>query len=318
MQLPSNKVGLVLIGVVFVISATIFFSTFQKTPQIKDLQNVDLLVGRNTDQFKKSGDTDGDGLLDWQEELFRTDPQNPDTDGDGTPDGEEVALKRDPTVPGPNDPLLTTKDFLNTNFDSVLSATGTVTQKLSVDLASEYFLLKKNNELTPEKEAELISSIAQKAIVEAKIKNTYTSGDLISISSSKETVKLYGEEFARVSLEYYKIIDSYKYLSGSTYLNQISKKYIDLAKELSNISVPTVATEVHVRVINGLDQTGKLFQTLSDSGSDPIATMVQIGNQQKVADGDLELYTSLSGYFKENGIIFDDTDVIRFWNYFSI
>ena len=34
-------------------------------------------------------DSDGDGLADFQEELFGTDPANPDSDGDGIPDGED-------------------------------------------------------------------------------------------------------------------------------------------------------------------------------------------------------------------------------------
>lgn len=41
-------------------------------------------------------DQDADGLKDWEEAIFRTDPQNPDTDGDGTADGEEIKQGRDP------------------------------------------------------------------------------------------------------------------------------------------------------------------------------------------------------------------------------
>ncbi|MEK7541563.1 MAG: hypothetical protein AAB533_01815, partial [Patescibacteria group bacterium] len=41
-------------------------------------------------------DQDADGLKDWEEGIFRTDPQNPDTDADGTPDGEEIKQNRDP------------------------------------------------------------------------------------------------------------------------------------------------------------------------------------------------------------------------------
>lgn len=52
------------------------------------------------EQLKKlQQDSDGDGLRDWEEVLYHTDPHNPDTDGDGTPDGLEVKLGRDPTIP---------------------------------------------------------------------------------------------------------------------------------------------------------------------------------------------------------------------------
>ena len=41
-------------------------------------------------------DSDGDGLLDNEEVMLGTDPQNPDTDGDGLDDGEEFELGTDP------------------------------------------------------------------------------------------------------------------------------------------------------------------------------------------------------------------------------
>ena len=41
-------------------------------------------------------DTDGDGLLDREEEIYGSDPDNPDTDGDGYSDGEEVVNGYDP------------------------------------------------------------------------------------------------------------------------------------------------------------------------------------------------------------------------------
>lgn len=55
-------------------------------------------------------DSDGDGLKDWEEAIFRTDPHNPDTDGDGTPDEEEIVANRDPLTPGPDDLILPNTD----------------------------------------------------------------------------------------------------------------------------------------------------------------------------------------------------------------
>ena len=44
-----------------------------------------------------SGDTDGDGLTDWQETFLRdTDPRRADTDGDGIADGAEVLAEANP------------------------------------------------------------------------------------------------------------------------------------------------------------------------------------------------------------------------------
>ena len=39
-------------------------------------------------------DTDGDGLKDWEELLWKTDSNKIDTDGDGTNDNEEISLNK--------------------------------------------------------------------------------------------------------------------------------------------------------------------------------------------------------------------------------
>jgi len=55
----------------------------------------------------KNLDSDNDGLPDWQEAIYKTDPHNPDTDGDGYLDGEEVASGYSPTKKAPNDIIVT-------------------------------------------------------------------------------------------------------------------------------------------------------------------------------------------------------------------
>lgn len=45
-------------------------------------------------------DPDHDGLKNWEEALYHTDPNNPDTDGDGVSDGDEVKMGCDPLVKG--------------------------------------------------------------------------------------------------------------------------------------------------------------------------------------------------------------------------
>ncbi len=53
----------------------------------------------NAEPLPVSIDTDGDGINDYREKLFATDPDNADTDGDGIPDGQEVFfLRTDATI----------------------------------------------------------------------------------------------------------------------------------------------------------------------------------------------------------------------------
>ena len=54
------------------------------------------------DPSDRNTDLDGDGLTNYQEYLYGTDPRNPDTDGDGLSDGYEVAHGLNPLVPNPS------------------------------------------------------------------------------------------------------------------------------------------------------------------------------------------------------------------------
>src|SRR3989344_5268420 len=70
-------------------------------------------------------DTDEDGLKDWEEQLWKSDPLKPDSDSDGTPDGLEIKNGRNPTVAGPNDKLDldTVTSKINTETEADLSET---------------------------------------------------------------------------------------------------------------------------------------------------------------------------------------------------
>src|SRR5262249_54554355 len=50
------------------------------------------------DAKKLFGDDDGDGILNIDEEYYKTDKNSFDTDGDGVTDGEEIFAGRDPIV----------------------------------------------------------------------------------------------------------------------------------------------------------------------------------------------------------------------------
>lgn len=79
-------------------------------------------------------DHDYDGLADWEEELYGTDPNNPDTDGDGYLDGEEVASGYNPAKKAPNDKLENSKTG---NEDLNRPDPGNLTQMLNYTLSNQ-------------------------------------------------------------------------------------------------------------------------------------------------------------------------------------
>lgn len=317
MELPSNKVGIVLIIVVLFVMGTIFVSKADFQKPLTDLQNVELVINRGVDSDFKSGDTDGDGLVDWLEEFYRTDSKNPDTDGDGTKDGEEVSLDRDPAVAGPNDPLITRKDLINTEVNMSNFASGTVTDKMSVELFSEYLMLKKEGSITPENEAKLIDEISKKAIEQASIKDVYSVEDLKLIDSNKETITTYGERLSQVAIDALTSMDSFKNLKDMEYIAKIAQEYKNYSLNVKEILVPGVAKDIHLQLVNYLFNTGVLLDAMSKTDSDPISALVVMNQFKTIETNEDMIYTYIAEYFKNNGIIFDTEIAINFWKKFE-
>lgn len=104
---------LVVVLVLLLAGSTVFWlSTTSWThlglkPSIKaEIKNSNELASEIFSQAIK--DSDGDGLKDWEEQVWTTDPKNPDSDNDGTLDGKEINQNHNPKKKGPNDTPLAT------------------------------------------------------------------------------------------------------------------------------------------------------------------------------------------------------------------
>jgi Bacterial TSP3 repeat len=319
MQLPSSKVGFVLIAVVLVIASTIFVSKIKAQTPVADIKSVEgdinLLVSRNISTDFKTADSDGDGLPDWQEELYGSDPKKADTDGDGTNDGDEIKLDRDPTIHGPKDPLITRKDLINTEVGS--STPGSVTDNASIELFSKYMMLKKQGALKPEDEAKLVDDISKKVTATASLKDKYTLKDLTVVESTNQTITIYGDRVAQAALALYYEMDSYKNLQDAEYLLKISASYKKYGDTLLGITVPTVTQDVHLVLVNYMYKTSTFFEVLSKADADPMTGLVVASQYRATQTNENQLYTTLGQYFKNNGILFDTESTDRFWKKFA-
>ena len=88
-------------------------------------------------ETKPAKDSDGDGLKDWEEAIWRTDPARADSDGDGTADGREIADNRDPRRPGPNDQYGVTEETTAENAAAAAPAPENLTAQLGARIASD-------------------------------------------------------------------------------------------------------------------------------------------------------------------------------------
>ncbi len=92
--LPSKNFIITVIVAVCVILITIVANYWK--PNITNFRNSNLAIDTNASSSKSNIDSDSDGLPDWLENLYGTNPFKADTDGDGTNDADEVNQNRDP------------------------------------------------------------------------------------------------------------------------------------------------------------------------------------------------------------------------------
>lgn len=320
MQLPSNKIGLLLVLVVLIVVGTITGNIFVDELSKKDQpeeEKVAVTIERRTTNAG-SVDLDGDGLFAWQESLYGSDPNNPDTDGDGTNDGDEIKEGRDPKVAGPDDTLSSYQDLFQSEANFENYKQNSLTDNLSVELFANYLQLKQSNALQQENQTALVEGIANKADQSTDISNQYGLSDLNITVSSSEDLKSYGTNFANLYLGYLNRLNSIGGEDDLKYINEVSVGYKELAEALLRLPVPDVAKNVHLEIVNRINNAGILLGQFADNyEEDPLKSLFAIQNIQLNSENDRALYNSLAIYFRDNGIIFDSNEVIRFWNFYE-
>lgn len=311
--LPKNirLIGSLLLAVLIVIGGVILsridFSPIQKEGSVSVVEKRTFTT---TDQ-------DDDGLLDWEENLWGTDPQNPDTDGDGTSDGDEIQGNRDPIVAGPDDNLSRTL-LAKTPTTSGATTTRTTTQGFSQELLSRYLLFKQSgielNDGNIEKLlAPLLSDITSAAPAAVWTKNDIT----ISTNTSVAALTTYGNQAGETlnkALDTLRSVATItkKPLSGLTASEQTAIKNAlqQAAKEtekLSTIVVPKPLAEAHIALLNGLFGMTTSLQVVTDAAQDPLGALSGLQLYAEHVTSFNTAVATIARYFESNEILFTPT-----------
>lgn len=278
MQAPSNKVGLTLIIVVLFVTGTIVMSKVQLPNRTNNNLEAD-----SVDLIIERKINQED--FSWLEEFERT--------------------RLIPTAQKSDE------------FDVTAFAPGTLTEQMSIDLFTEYLNLKQKGFLTPEEEEQMTLKIVEQINSQIRFDaNKYAYSDLNTTQSTPETVSIYGDRVAQVTLDNYSKMDKVRNLQEITYLKNIASIHREYVQELLSISVPDVLQEAHIEIVNGVYNTAVLFEMLTSDIEDPVVAITLLTQYQAVQPDDVQLYTLMAMYFKNNDIIFDTESTINFWNKF--
>ncbi len=218
-------------------------------------------------------DADGDGLFDWEEDLWGTDRRNPDTDGDGTPDGEEVRAGRNPRVPGPGDEI-----SAPLSESAVSEEPLTDTDRLARGIFADYLSLKRAGALTEDAARDLVLARLTGAIGASGAK-IYTVDD-VAIAEGGD-LRAYGNavgaamEKTAVETENEAVIALRALQEESDAelkkLEPVIASYEALERELAATKAPAAALPAHLALVNSVAELAAATANMRRMLADPVA-----------------------------------------------
>ncbi|OGI87272.1 hypothetical protein A2995_01180 [Candidatus Nomurabacteria bacterium RIFCSPLOWO2_01_FULL_33_24] len=301
--LPSKKF-IVILSILIVLSLFFLIISYQSAGKVnfkKKNPSKEMLAiqGRPLPINITQIDTDGDGIKDWEESLWGTNPKNKDSDGDGISDNEEVEIKRkgleiNLNEEGEIENLNETEIFSREFFATVvaLSESGNLNEITINELANTF----------------------GESIIKQEIPDTFYSSDLKLIGAGPLGAKTYYNQIKTITDKYnsegigseLEIVS--QALSSQNVLvleklKDISLAYKSFAQDASKISIPSDLLNTHLSLINNYQ---KISQSINGMGSlldNPIIGLSNL-RQYKQYYRELEkVVLELEEYFIKNGII---------------
>lgn len=289
--LPSKKfmliigAGLVLVVIIFVI---FFMSSAGQNFTTGDKKSNTALKVENqtiTDLIQK--DSDGDGVPDWEEALWGTDPNKKITFND-TPDATYIENK---------------KKALNIEENASANAQNlTETDKFAREFFTSYSAMKSSGQVDSTTINNFSNTLGQN-IVNPTLIDRYTETD-IKINSADDTAtkQKYYADVKKLFTSYQSagIGDELDIISqglatnstngatdnGDQYakLSVIADAYQNFAQKVMEVSVPQSLAQYHLLIANSANNTGISVSSMAKMVDDPIVGLSGLSQYQKYSD----------------------------------
>jgi hypothetical protein len=302
----SSRIGIALsIAIAIIVVATVYkYSNGSQSVSTRGNGSIaiDKLVLASLDR-----DDDGDGLKNWEEELYKTDILNPDTDSDGIGDNEEALLGQDPTIAEPE----------GDSTEPTVKPVFTATDKLSQEILQKYVEMK---QLGLEIDVNISDQIAKSILVQdySDIKQAYTEEDIKRSDESFAGIKRYGNELGRVlqtpRTGQYMELDIFPRLateSVETYkgdLLTLKNRYIKMRDSILAIPTPNALRKAQSQIANSI---GVFIDSIDGAlaiETDPIGSLTKIGRYTFGLQSVDVALLEVRNYLKSNGVTYSPSE----------
>lgn len=318
---PSKKfIFACLVGFIIIIAGFLIFTPAKKQKTAKQ----ELQINKPVISQEVAKDSDNDGLPNWEEALWGTDPANPDTDKDGTSDGVEIKEGRNPLLAGngKTDKIVSPQSE-KADATQILKLPSTLTEALGQEFFSEYMRLKQesNGELSEYDKTELVNSMMSGLNnFQNKISDYLKSDIKIASLDDEKTIKEYGNNLALIIKKYFDPLPETEMTifakalkeseggskeSNLTNLEPIANAYRNTAKEIVALPTPASFADSHLKLANYFNNIAKEINELQDFSKDPAQTMLAFKQYQADAKEAYLILLSLNAYFADKKVVFE-------------
>lgn len=279
MSYLSSHKNLLISAMIAVIILTLGFVTNKKQSQKNELPPQQLALEASyvaTTTTITDRDSDVDGLPDWEEHLYGSDPLKFDSDGDGTPDGEEVKEGRNPgkanTAKGDD----SVTDMITLIQDPHFATSSTDI----LGIKKEFFAKFLANESAGIRQAtykELLRSFDPKQVA--------TNNQIVDLNitsdNSVESLHEYGNAFGVIIKKYTKrshrteqeIVEDAMRSSSTPILRELQLPAVDyknFSADLKVLKTPSSMASYHLKIVNGYERMSKGLILMQQLYTNPV------------------------------------------------
>lgn len=310
----------ILFSAVLIVGAYVLARGIASPPQAQASTETALL------QAIAAKDSDSDGLPDWEEALYGTDPHNPDTFHLGMTDGEAVA--RGLIVPKAiaEISIATSTAAVSSNIDYAGAglpspSEGTLTDAFSKSFFTLYLAAKNANggsELTSDQVSELanqtISQFMQNLTPATDFKTAAdmkVSGGgpdvLRAFAVNAEAVLLKNKSNATTSeIFYLQQAVAHNDATALPYLVSIAKAYRDSAAGLAALSVPQELATENLELVNSMMRVSQIVDDFARVNTDPLTAMLALEQYSQAAQSLEKAFADIGNAYAAAGVALPD------------
>ncbi|OHA30882.1 MAG: hypothetical protein A3B11_02415 [Candidatus Taylorbacteria bacterium RIFCSPLOWO2_01_FULL_44_26] len=301
-MLKNKRVVLVALAVVLL--ALLFFIKTKSEWQNEEVAGAGLVSGDEILGDVLSKDTDKDGILDWEEGLWGTDPTKKDTNDDGVSDKEEIARMK--VERGATSGELASADGSGEASEENL----TQTDKFARELFSTVAALNQTGEIDDNTVAQITDSLASQ-IQNPVQRKVFVLADLkVTEDSSQASLETYANAVVGLYQRYPingNVIDILNQLSETEDNTELLSELSPTVEQIKNfvngmikINVPMALTESHLEVINSLQVIMENLEDLQLFDADPIIALGALSQYEKNTDQFASAIDKLSAIYHQS------------------